>query len=785
MKGFPRRFLDPGLVLVLALTLFLAIPLAMNPGLPSGSDTLLHSYRVAEMQRSWEHGLVTPRWGEGFYLGYGSPLFHFYASLTYYVTSVLQLFFNLGALDALRWLLLLSLLMCSGGMYLFCKRRSGRLGAVLAGLVYVYSPYLMYTEAYARGAFPELLAFALFPLLLWRIDALRDKPNTINFLIVFLVQVTLINAHNLMAVTFTAIAFAWVVFETLIQQFNRESSQMNARTGALAGLAMLLGGLAAATFWLPILLERDSVHLENLIVPGLLDYRGNFLRLETLLSPPFIHDAGKINGLRELRILGIAQWALAVAGGGSAMLLYIRGFRTRHPQAFLGTAFFALLVLVLIALMLPEAEGVWSGLRPLQLLQFPWRLLGPIGACLAIIASMNGLWLGRMQARFQISTIAVLVALPIVTIIPLLYVPEWRHSTLDTSIAAYHDHELSLGQWGTTATGEFRPRDVHSLPSPTEHLLIEYADGYPIDKLNRAVFPDGTEAELLHNSPQSLAWRINTDVAFTAEIYNFYWHGWRAELDGRLLEISPSAHHGLITVPLPAGEYQLRVYLGSTLARDIAAFVSTLALAITCFVAWTLRRLQLPPRPYWTVAPMSRSETIGILLGGTIAILILLITFREGSAWLNSPPGEALPAQVSRKYTLDGSLQLLGYDLNGEVFKPGDTLVFNAYWYALEKTAIDFSSFLHLSSGGPPQAQADKIHPGGWWGPEGYIFDDYELQLPADLPAGDYQLIIGLYTCQLMPADDCGNGYRPTVVDESGDVIGDSITVTTIRVDEP
>ena len=74
----------------------------------------------------------------------------------------------------------------------------------------------------------------------------------------------------------------------------------------------------------------------------------------------------------------------------------------------------------------------------------------------------------------------------------------------------------------------------------------------------------------------------------------------------------------------------------------------------------------------------------------------MVITFRDGIAWLNSPPGEALPAQVRRRYTLDDSLQLLGFDLNGEVFKPGDTLVFNAYWYALEETEIEFSSFLHL-----------------------------------------------------------------------------------------
>ena len=603
MTGFSRRFLDPGLLLTLTLTLFLAIPLALNPGLPNGFDTLLHSYRAAEMQRSWEQGLYFPSWAESMYFGYGSPLFHFYASLTYYLTSFLQLLFDLSALDALRWLLLLSFLMCSGGMYLFCKRRSGRLGALIAGLVYVYSPYLMYTEAYARGAYPELLALAVFALLLWRVDALRDKPTPINFLLAALLQAALVNSHNMMAVTLTIICATWVLFETGLQFINREASQMRSGSGLLALLALGLGTAAASMFWLPILLESDSVQLENLLAPGVLDYRAHFVRLGELLSPRPIQNAGAINGLRHLQQLGIAQWSLALVGGISALLLYVRGYRTRHPQAFLGTVFFALLAIALIFLVIPISREMWEGIRVLQFLQFPWRLLSPIAACLAIVASMNGFWLSKLERHYRLSAIALIVALPIVTAIPLLYAPEWRIASLDTSVAAYHQAaELKPSLPGTTATNEFLPRGVHSLPPSTEHLLADYADGYPIDKLNRSLLPAGTEAELLHNAPQSLAWHIKTEVAFVAEIYNFYWLGWQAELDGRPLEISPSPHHGLITLPLPAGEYVLRVYLGSTPARDIAALVSALAIAGTCLVAWRLRKMQLTPRPYWTAS---------------------------------------------------------------------------------------------------------------------------------------------------------------------------------------
>ncbi len=88
-------------------------------------------------------------------------MFHFYAGLTYHLASVLQTVAGLNVLNALRSLIALMFLACSSGMYLFVRRRSGVPGAVLAGLLYVYSPWLLHTEALARGAYPELLSLAI------------------------------------------------------------------------------------------------------------------------------------------------------------------------------------------------------------------------------------------------------------------------------------------------------------------------------------------------------------------------------------------------------------------------------------------------------------------------------------------------------------------------------------------------------------------------------------------------------------------------------------------------
>jgi hypothetical protein len=278
---------------------------------------------------------------------------------------------------------------------------------------------------------------ALFPLLLWRVDALRDKASGANFAAVFLLEAALISAHNLMSLTLTAILVVWVTFETAVQHFNREASQIDPRPGLLALCALLLGVLGSATFWLPALLESDSADFENLGVAGLLDYSPHFLGMEDLLLAPPIQDDGAVNGLRAVRILGIGQWIAALIGGASATLLYIRGYRTRHPQTFLGAGCFGMLALAMIFLTTPASSTVWESLRLLRILQFPWRLLGPAAACLAIVAGMNGFWLEQLETRYQISIISLVVALPIVTAFPLLYAPEWRLASLDMATGAF------------------------------------------------------------------------------------------------------------------------------------------------------------------------------------------------------------------------------------------------------------------------------------------------------------------------------------------------------------
>jgi hypothetical protein len=107
---------------------------------------------------------------------------------------------------------------------------------------------------------------------------------------------------------------------------------------------------------------------------------------------------------------------------------------------------------------------------------------------------------------------------------------------------------------------------------------------------------------------------------------------------------------------------------------------------------------------------------------------------------------------------------LLGYGLTGEA-KAGQSLTVSLIWKALATPQTAYSVFVHLSdSGGHLWAQNDSapqngIRPTTGWLPNEYITDEHLLNLPADLPPGDYSLYVGLAdptTGQRVPVTGAG-----------------------------
>jgi hypothetical protein len=97
------------------------------------------------------------------------------------------------------------------------------------------------------------------------------------------------------------------------------------------------------------------------------------------------------------------------------------------------------------------------------------------------------------------------------------------------------------------------------------------------------------------------------------------------------------------------------------------------------------------------------------------------------------------------------SAEMTGYDLQEAVHAPGTPLQVTIHWHALETPDRNYHTFVHLlDADGAIIAQHDGLPAGGkmptlGWLPGEYVTDTHRLQLPSDLPGGQYRLGVGFY----------------------------------------
>lgn len=122
--------------------------------------------------------------------------------------------------------------------------------------------------------------------------------------------------------------------------------------------------------------------------------------------------------------------------------------------------------------------------------------------------------------------------------------------------------------------------------------------------------------------------------------------------------------------------------------------------------------------------------------------------FGDHAFWQFLCGGEAVPMDASRE-TLGGQIQLAGTRIIRER-APRGALLIDLDWIALRRPDQDYAAFVHLLDGqGRLVAQHDGPVGGSrltsTWGVGESERDRHLIMVPAELPAGDYQLVAGLY----------------------------------------
>lgn len=165
-----------------------------------------------------------------------------------------------------------------------------------------------------------------------------------------------------------------------------------------------------------------------------------------------------------------------------------------------------------------------------------------------------------------------------------------------------------------------------------------------------------------------------------------------------------------------------------------------------------------------------RSDFLGELLSRTEPV------YRDSGALVFLSRAERPPELVRAGEpgaTLGGKVRLLSYDSDAQSPRVGGELHLLLRWQALAQVGADYTVFVHLrNADNATSAQSDGqplsgFYPTSAWRPGETIPDHRLIQLPGELPPGEYELRAGMYrldTLERLPVEGDASGENAVVL---------------------
>lgn len=554
-------------VLVVILSVFAWAPLVGPPSFLKAHDAAHSVFFLNQFDQAIRDGVLYPRWGIDFALGYGYPLFNIYSTLAFYVAEVFHLL-GAGLTASVKLTYILGFILSGLTMYAFAKKVLSPEAGVLAGVVYTYVPYRL-LDVYVRSALAEFFAFAFLPLILLLFYELAERRSLRHLVLAGLAYAGLLLTHAATAFVFTMLLVPYVAFLIL--------SKLRVGWGnalRIAGLSLGAAGLAlglSSIFLLPMLAEKAYI-VETQWTQGSFGYAKHFVYPSQLLSPFWGYGYAGEGPQDEMSLqLGLMTTALALVG---VCCCFRKGVSGRGQIGF-----FLVASLAAIVCMTPAAAPIWMALSLAALVQFPWRLLGLAAVTMsflsgtAIHAASEGSMVDRRGWQPGLG-----VLLLVVVLASYLYtVPQY------TSPSSRSEQPVAVIDFES-----FYPRDrvgmtIWVTEQPHETPLVrQYLAGEPLIKAT--ALDEGAMVEMVKHGGASEEVQVSSPTGTELQFYTYYFPGWRGYVDGQQVDLYPTGPHGLITLRVPPGEHQVGIRFGDTPIRALGRAISVVSLVFSVCV---------------------------------------------------------------------------------------------------------------------------------------------------------------------------------------------------------
>lgn len=746
----PRQYrFDYALLSVILLSLVVAWPWLQSDGLPNTIGAWESIFRIAEVADSLQSGDIYPRWASRYHFSYGSPLFNYLAPTPHYVGGLHFLMTQASPRLSLQFMMTASIVMAGTGMFLITRRRWGTLAGFCAALVYLLAPPLLLTLPYISVDLPLLLAAGVFPCLLWSLDRVLAYGDGRDIGILVILTALQITSHTVMGLIFFGMMVGWLLWLMLIEREKFYS---------WAFISVFWGICLSAVYWLPAFAERNEVYWRSFTQIN------RPLRLTEALGllPP--QDFAVFNPDFSAS-LGLAAWGLFILGS----LVCLKELTNRHSRKSAAPLLPFILIAPILLWIATQYESRWLD----SIAKFPSLtrpdLLVPIAACCALVAGQCAKAIDQYLRTpiLKVPASLILMGSILGASLPTIQPPPFVPYRFDDALKAHLEAELRGTISGSFQEGQLLPKTVETLPAPSFYLLDSYERGQ-VEKINRSsqIGLARSDLAIFSHSPTHDQVRINIFEPNTQlEFLTLNFKGWEAEFRNSPVPVTSAPVSGLIQVTLPEGSGILNVSLNSTPVRTAGTLISLAILLILPIAALLLRK------PMLTGVLEGRFEMfLTFSLGVTVIAGIFI-------ARDTVPTQSKLETMTSLPIVFEGGVDLLGYSSETSLLKPGQVTPITLFWQAGRPNLPDYQFRVQLEDSDTVIWSETHRAPGGWptsyWLVNRYVQDTYWIQVPENVPVGDYQLTIQVINCETISLYICDTSLPRQAFEARGKPLGD------------
>jgi uncharacterized protein (TIGR03382 family) len=537
-------------------------------GNASGHDFDFHVASWMDVAGQWHEGIVYPRWAEWANWGFGEPRFIFYPPASWIAGAALG--------SVLPWRMVpgafiwLALVLAGMSMWVLSREWLRPPQAVVVALLYAVNPYNL-VIVYYRSDFAELLAGALFPLLVWAgLRVIAGEWRHVPSLAVIFASIWLTNAPAAVIATYSLLLII------LVGCVVRKSL----RPLLLGASAMACGFDLAAFYILPAAWERRWVQIAQ-GVAGEVNPGRNFL-FTRMNDPDFVLFNGKVSW--------IAAGVIAITGI-AAIFAWLKRRYFRELWWILIS-----LALASVFLMLQPSLRLWNTLPELRFIQFPWRWLQPLAVAFAFFLALAIFSIRSRRLSWTVTVMAfVAIGATATTIIRNAYWDDQDVSSIAAAISSHRGYEgtdeyapIGLTRLDLPGNPDDTERPAGISPDPAPQFEeLRSASGAPVPAAGIRLNVDRWSAERKAFAEESVA-----PVTLALRLVDY--PSWEVQVDSKQASINTLPATSQIFMPLAAGDHSVDLRFRRTWDRSAGDATSVLTVTLLGFI-WVFRRRRKSP----------------------------------------------------------------------------------------------------------------------------------------------------------------------------------------------